>query len=176
MAVAVEAFMDALKGIMIGVDPNIGSVFTTQKRWVGLNELQTDAGLHISASGLMDSIEFVGKDLTRFWVMNPQVKTSPLTMGSYEAKVIVMVWVFFSRLENDTQEKALQKAIWEIIDAVSARVSELTTLNVSSGYMGFLGDYPEITVPIQSAVLDEGGVNGHAAQLKFVYHEEVSTT
>jgi hypothetical protein len=176
MAASVEAFLDALKGVVEGIDPNIGSVFTTQKRWPGLNEVKTDAGLLISASGLMDDSSFIGKDLTRFWVMNPQIKTSPLTYGSYEARIVVMIWVFYSRLEDDTQEKALQKAIWEFVDAVSSKTVELTTLNVSAGYMGFLGEYPEITVPIQSAVLDEGGVNGHAAQLKVVYNEEVSRT
>jgi hypothetical protein len=176
MSVAVESFLNKLKALMITIDPNIGSIFTTQKRWVGTRELETDAVISLDTSSLLDPDSFIGTKVTRFWVLNPQIKTKPCTNASYEARVVVMIWVFFSRLENDTQEKALQKAVTEFIDTVSSKVSELTTLNTGANYMGFLGEYPEITVPIQSAVLDEGGVNGHAAQLKVVYNEEVSRT
>lgn len=168
--------MSKLKTLMEGIDDNIGSIFTSQKRWPGLNEVHEAATLKISAAGLMDDASFIGQNVTRFWVMNPQIKTKPCTNGSYEARIVIMMWVFFSRLENDTQEVALQKAIREFIAAASTKTAELTTLNTGSNYMGFLGEYPEISVPIQSAVLDEGGVHGHAAQLKVVYNEEVSRT
>jgi hypothetical protein len=167
------SFMEKLKALMETLDPNIGSIFVTQKRWPSTTKFGEDAQLKISVAGLFDATEFVGKNVSRFWVMSPFISPTAMTNDSIEYKVAISINVFYSRLEDDTQEEALQKALIEVIGAVGEKNAELVTLNTGSQYMGYLNEMPEMTLPIQGAVLDEGGIHGHAAQLKVTYFEEV---
>lgn len=166
-------FMEKVKAMMENVDPNIGAIFTSEKRWLGTRQYKDDAGINITVAGLFDDATMIGREVSRFWVMSPFLTSEALTNSSDEYRCEVTITGFFSRLENNSQEVALQKAVVEWMGKLSEKTVELTTLNTGAQYIGYLQERPEMILPIQTAVLDEGGVSGHTVQFKVTFFEEV---
>jgi hypothetical protein len=167
-----DDFMDNLAVEIAAVDPNIGSVFKTKKKWKKVADLNGDAGLTISLDGLFDTSRS-GSNVTRFWMMDPVIKPRPFTTASYEFETIITITGFFQREDDDTQEEALFKAGMEILNRLCSKTVELTNLHTGDGYMGYLEDPPRILTAVVNAQLDDSGILGHAIQLEVTFFEEV---
>ena len=64
-------FMERLKGLIEAIDPNIGKIYVTPKRWPTIERLEREGTLRIQEAGAMDDVTRVGQDVTRFWWMRP---------------------------------------------------------------------------------------------------------
>jgi hypothetical protein len=171
---SVNDFMDRLKDVLENLDVNIGSVYVTQKRWLSLKGLADGATFTIATAGLWDDATRVGQNVTRFWMMNPQVNAKPLTQGSVEYENTITLTGFYQREESDIQEVALNNAAIEILGKLNERATEITDLNTGTGYMGYLRRVPTMSLAVQNGILNEGAVQGHVVQLSITYYEEVS--
>jgi hypothetical protein len=165
--------MDKVKTQIGLIDPNIGSVFITNKRWLQIADLKDSATLTIAAGGVIDDIGMVGDAATRFWSIVPQVKSSQLTNKSLEYENILEITGFYQRGEGDTQEDALNNALVQIVGYLSSRQAQFTDLKSGDGYMGYLAQPPFIYLPVRNAILAESTIQGHAGQIQMRYFEEV---
>lgn len=169
------SFMRKLQALVQSVDPNIGQVFITTKRWASLVNVETDGRIRIAAAGAFDGSSRVGRDVTRFWLMQPSIDTKPLTNGSAEYITRIQLIGFFSFESGDGQETALLQAAIEILDKINTLASELTTLSTGDGYLGYLTERPKMG-QIQQGSLEGDGLNvkGHVVNMTVTYSEEVS--
>jgi len=167
-------FMNRLKMLLEGIDPNFGKVYVTTKRWPTLVALEEGGAFRITSVGALDDADRIGRDVTRFWWMQPQIDVEPLTNGSAEYRSTVLLTGFYQHEDGDGQVAALNQAAIEILDAINTRTTELTTLNTGDGYLGFLGHRPRMVQPVQPGKLEEPGVQGNVVQLQISFAEEVS--
>lgn len=170
----IKTFMGSLKTLIEGLDPNIGPVFETSKAWKSTGELTADgAAFAIASDGLFDTGR-TGTLVVRFWFMDMQIFSQPLSNGSCEYRNVVRLTGFFQREADDTQEEALQIAVTEILDKLNEGAVEMTTLNTGEGYCGYLTERPSVTVHPQPADIGDGSIYGHSAQIQITFFEEVS--
>ena len=175
MRSSLPSFLDRLKAVIEAVDPNIGPVFLTKRRWASDGDLKRDGGaLKIVAAGLFDDVGRIGKNAARFWMLDPVTEPSPLTNGSTQYRHDVTVTGFFSYVADDSQEEAIRTATLEILDRLNLKTTEQADLNTGDGYMGYLTDRPRMIGPIRDAELQDIHLKGHAVQLVVTYHEEIS--
>ncbi len=166
-------FMDRLKGLIEAIDPNIGNVYVTTKRWPTIERLEQDGTLRINAAGILDDVTRVGQDVTRFWWMRPRINCQPLTNGSAEYVTEIEITGFYQHEDGDAQVSALSQAAIEILDALNTKTAELTTLNTGDAYLGYLLNRPTMD-PIQSAQLESPKVVGNSVRITVSFAEEVS--
>jgi len=168
-------FMDRLKVLIEAIDPNIGKVYVTPKRWPTVQRLEDEGTLRIMGAGLLDDAGRIGFDVTRFWWMRPRTESKPLTNGSSEYDTTVELTGFYQHEDGDAQFATLNAAAMEILDALNTKVAELETLNTGDGYLGYLLQRPRME-PVQHAQLESPKVVGNSVQITVSFAEEVSFT
>jgi len=166
-------FMDRLKTLIEAIDPNIGKIYVTPKRWPTVERLENEGTLRINASGLFDDSLRIGLDVTRFWWMRPRIDCQPLTNGSAEYTTTIELMGFYQHEDGDAQFTALNAAAIEILDALNTKVAELETLNTGDAYLGFLLARPRMEA-VQHAQLESPKVVGNSVQITVSFAEEVS--
>jgi hypothetical protein len=167
------SFMSKLQGLIEGIDPNIGRVYATPKRWPTIERLENEGTLRINTAGLLDEATRIGLDVTRFWWMRPRIDCQPLTNGSAEYITTVELVGFYQHEDGDAQFTALNQAAIEILDAINTKDAELNVLNTGDAYLGYLLARPRMD-PVQHAQLESPKVVGNSVQITISFAEEVS--
>ena len=168
-------FADKLKALIEAIDPNIGRVYVTTKRWPTIERLEDEGTLRITGASVLDDDGRIGKDVTRFWWMKIRIDCQPLTNGSAEYVTSVELTGFYQHEDGDAQFAALNRAAIEILDAVNTKEAELETLSTGDAYLGYLLNRPRMGL-IESAQLESPKVVGNAVQITISFAEEVSYT
>jgi hypothetical protein len=169
----VEAFLAKLKPIIEAVDVNVGKVYTEEKFWQSAKVLEENGVLQLDVPGLFDDPTRLGQNVTRFWLMQPEITTLPLTNGSDEWRARVRLIGFYQWEKGDTQAAALRHAATEILGALSRKTTEFGDLCTGPNYMGYLADRPRWATPVEAGEIKGIGLKGHLVQIDVVFHEEV---
>ena len=167
-------FMNRLKSVILACDPNMGAVFLKKRRWLAVNDLETEATMTISTDGEFDDLSRIGKNVTRMWMMEPNIDVLNLTNGSFEFRNTIRLIAFFQREDQDTQEYALNQAIVALLECLAKRSVHLGDLKTGNQYMGYLDRPPKMITPVRNTVMDESGITGHSAIIDVTFYEEIT--
>ncbi len=169
-----KTFLTNLRGIIEGIDPNIGTLFDTHRIWKSPDELKTDGAVYeISGPSALETVEKDGQPVTRFWFAEVKIEPEALTNSSDEYKTTVLLTGFYAFQDDNSQQEKLRDACIEIIDALSDRIVQIDTLNTGEGYLGFLNERPKMVSQVEPAEIGNGTISGHAATVQVVYFEEI---
>lgn len=169
----VPAFLGRLKTLIESIDDNIGRVHLVRDRWATESVLRSEGGIQILASGSIDDASRASMTVIRFWVLEPSVEPQPLTNGSAEYVVRVLITGFYGFEAGGAQESTLRSAVLEILDRLNTELAESGELNTGNTYLGFV-DRPKMVAPIAPAEIQGIGIKGHLAQIQVTYSEEVT--
>lgn len=171
----VSTFLANLKAEVEAVDPNVGVVLATERRWSSEAGLRDDgAVLTIEPGGVLDGAGLTGEKATRFWILEPRIEPAPFTNGSTEYRVDVSILGFYGHRDDEDQSATLRTAAIEILDRLTLKTTELDALGagMGDGFLGYLEAMPRIVEPVRSAML-AGSIAGWATRLAVTYFEEV---
>ncbi len=165
-----ETLLEKLTAVLQDVDPGFGRILTEQGRWSSEEQASEQGGITVDGAGLIDDATKQGQRRIRFWTLEGHSEPSALTTGSRQVRHVVICRAFYAM----PQEAELRAAASAALGRLIQHDTELVELSLGDGHMGYLGDVPRMTGPVQNAALGgENGVPGHTVELQVTVYEEV---